>query len=107
MWEDFIGPGTIKAGIKAADHLTGGAFHGAVEMMDEITSSPGYIKYRIDHAQDTIEQLWDDHKDDVAEIIDNVGDTIEAGLDASVDFITNTADVIGDHLGDIIDIFSF
>ena len=77
MWEHLIGLGTAKAGIKVVDSMTGGALHGAVEMMDEITSSPAYTKHRIDQAQDTLSDFWDDHKESVEDFFDNVGDSIE------------------------------
>lgn len=102
MWEHFIGPGTLKAGLKAADVLTGGAFHGAVDVMEEITSSPAYTKHRIDQAQETLSDFWDDHKEDVSDFFDNVGDTINSGIDAAGDFISDTADTIGDNIGDIL-----
>lgn len=102
MWEDLIGPGAIKAGLKVVDSMTGGALHGAVEMMDEITSSPAYTKHRIDQAQNTLSDFWDDHKEDVSDFFDNVGDTINNGLDAAGDFFSNAADTIGDNLGDIL-----
>ena len=102
MWEHLIGPETLKAGLKVADSMTGGALHGAVEMMDEITSSPAYTKHRIDQAQNTLSNFWDDHKEDVSEFFDNVGDTINTGLDAAGDFFSNAADSIGDNLGDIL-----
>lgn len=102
MWEDLIGPGALKAGLKVVDSMTGGALHGAVEMMDEITSSPAYTKHRIDQAQNTLSNFWDDHKEDVSDFFDNVGDTINNGLDAAGDFFSNAADTIGDNLGDIL-----
>lgn len=102
MWEHLIGPGAIKAGLKVADSVTGGAFHGAVEMMDEITSSPAYTKHRIDQAQETLSDFWDDHKEDVNDFFDNVEDTINSGLDAAGDFLSDAADTIGDNIGDIL-----
>lgn len=72
----FVGLGTVKAGIKVVDSMTGGALHGVVEAMDEITSSPAYTKHRIDQAQDTLSDFWDDHKESVEDFFDNVGDSI-------------------------------
>lgn len=102
MWEDFIGPGTLKGVLKAADSVTGGAFHGAVEVMDEITSSPAYTKHRIDQAQDTLSDFWDDHKDDVEEFFDNVGDAVNNSMDVAGDFLSDAVDSIGDNMGDIL-----
>lgn len=102
MWEHLIGPGAIKESLKVADTVTGGALHGAVEVMDEITSSPAYMKYRVDQAQETLSDFWDDHKEDVSNFFDNVGDTVNDGLEAVGDFIGDAADAIGDNLGEIL-----
>lgn len=107
MWEHLIGPGTLKAGLKAADALTGGAFHGAVDVMEEITSSPAYTKHRIDQAQDTLSDFWDDHKDDVEDFFDNVGEKISDGWDSFTENVGEVAEGIGDaiseHGEDILD----
>lgn len=104
MWEHLIGLGTAKAGIKVVDFMTGGKLHEVVDIMDEISSSPAYTKHRIDQAQDTLSDFWDDHKEDVSDFFENVGDTINSGLDAAGDFFSNASDTIGDNLGDILDV---
>jgi phage-related minor tail protein len=92
MWEHLVGIGTLKAGLKVVNHLTGGACHGAVEMMEEITSSPAYTKYRIDQVQDNVTDFWDDHKEVVDNFFDNVGDAF-----------SDTAQTIADHADDALD----
>lgn len=101
MWEHLIGLGTLKAGLKAADHLTGGACHGAVEMMEEITSSPAYAKYRIDQAQDTASDFWDDHKEAVGDFFDNVGDAISDTAQTIANHADDALDAIGDFFTSI------
>ena len=96
MWEHLIGPGALKAGIKVVDSMTGGALHGAVEILDEISSSPAYTKHRIDQAQDTLNDFWDDHKADVSVFFNNVGDVINDGLNAAGDFLSDAVDAFCD-----------
>lgn len=102
MWEHLIGLRILEEGAKITDHLTGGACRGTVEILEEVTSSPGYLKYRIDCAQETLSDFWDDHKEDVIDFFDNVGDTVNDGLEAVGDFLGDAANAIGDNLGDIL-----
>lgn len=102
MWEHLIGLGTLKAGLKAADHLTDGSCHGAVEIMEEITSSPGYMKYRIDHAQDTLNDFWDDHKESVGDFFDNAGEAISETAKTIADNADDALETIGEILGSIL-----
>ena len=102
MWEHLIGPGTLKAGIKVVDHLTGGACHGAVEVMEEITSSPAYTKYRVDRLQDTLSDFWDDHEESVGDFFESVGDAVGDGLEAAGDLIGTALGAAAESLGDII-----
>lgn len=101
MWEHFIGLGTLKTVVKVADHVTGGACHGAVEVMDEITSGPAYTKYRIDQAQDTLSDFWDDHKEAVGDFFDNVGDTISDTAHTMANHADDALEAIGDFFGSI------
>lgn len=103
MWEDFLGPGVIKAGLKVADSVTGGALHGVVDVMEEMTSSPAYTKYRIDQAQDKLSNLWDDHKEDVSDFFDNVGDTVCNGMETVGAFVEDAAGAISDNIGDVLE----
>ena len=105
MLEHLIGPGAVKAGFKIVNSLTGGSCHAAVEALDEMTSCPAYSKYRIDQAQTTMCDFWDDHKESFGEFFDNVGDTLCSGLDAAGEFVENAVDTIAENLGDIVGSF--
>lgn len=92
----LIGPGSIKGGLKVANHIAGdGRFDGAISELTKFTESPAWTKHRIDSAMDT----WDDHKDDIAEFFDNVGDTISETASTIADnagsFLEGAADFIG------------
>lgn len=78
---DIIGLGALKAGSKTLEAL-GVPCHGVTEALEEITSSPAYMKHRIDDATDKIQDFWDNHKDDVSDFFDNVGESISDGLDS-------------------------
>lgn len=49
---DFIGPGTIKAGLKGLEKLGVGDFGSAVSELEQFSNSPLWTKHRIDNAQD-------------------------------------------------------
>lgn len=102
MWENLIGPGVVKATLKVVDSMTGGSCHGAVEALEEMTSSPAYNKFRIDQAQETVSDFWDDHKEAIGDFFDNVGDTVSSGLDAAGEFVGDAVDAIAENLGDIV-----
>lgn len=102
MWEHLIVPGAVKVGVKIVDSLTGGSCHSVVEALDEMTSSPAYSKYRIDQAQTTLSEFWDDHKESIGEFFDNDGDTVSSGLDAAGEFVGDAVDAIAENLGDIV-----
>lgn len=65
---DFIGPGTLKGALKGLDAL-GVPCKDGVEMLEELTSSHAYTKYRIDNATDKIQDFWDDHKENVSDFL--------------------------------------
>lgn len=83
---DLIGPGAFKLGSKALEAL-GVPCHGVTEALEEMTSSPAYMKHRIDDATDKIQDFWDNHKEDVSDFFDNVGESISDGLDSVADGI--------------------
>lgn len=99
---DFVGPGTLKGVLKGLDAV-GVPCKGGVEMLEELTSSPAYMKHRVDEATDKIQDFWDDHKDDVSDFFDNVGDSISEGWDTVTenagDFLEGAADFLGSLFG--------
>lgn len=98
---DFIGPGTLKGALKGLDAL-GVPCKDGVEMLEELTSSHAYTKYRIDNATDKIQDFWDDHKENVSDFFDNVGETISDGWDCVTETISDNADDILDGICKII-----
>lgn len=90
IFSHLIGPGTVKAGLKAVDHLIPGSTTSLVEGIDHMQSSPAYMKHRVDQAQD----FWDDHKDDVSDFFDNVGDAVNNSIEAAGDFLGDFFDGI-------------
>lgn len=96
---DLIGPGTLKGALKGLDAI-GVPCKGGVEMLEELTGSPAYTKYRIDNATDKIQDFWDDHKDDVSDFFDNVGETISDGWDSVTETISDNSDSILEGIGD-------
>jgi hypothetical protein len=57
MVEHLFSIGVLKAGAKAINRMTGGGFTAPVELLEEITHSPGYTKMKIDNAQDKISEI--------------------------------------------------
>ena len=96
---DLIGPGTLKGALKGIDAI-GVPCKGGVEMLEELTGSLAYTKYRIDNATDKIQDFWDDHKDDVSDFLDNVGETISDGWDSVTETISDNSDSILEGIGD-------
>lgn len=92
---DLISIGTIKVGLKALKTM-GLPCDGGIRVLEEITSSPGYMKYRIHEAGEMMSSFWDDHKDSVAEWLGNVADSIG-------DALSSAADVAGDIAESILD----
>lgn len=88
---DFIGPGTLKGGLEILNKC-GVPCEGAVDALRELTSSPGYMKYRIDEAQDKISDFWDDHKDEVSDFLEDAGDAISDAWDSIAE---NAGDILG------------
>lgn len=99
---DLIGPGTIKGVLKGLDSM-GIPCKGGIEILDEITNSHAYMKHRVDSFNDTVQDFWDDHKEDVSEFFDNVGDTISEGWDTITDnagdILEGAADFFGSLFG--------
>lgn len=79
---DFIGPGTIKAGLKGLEKLGVGDFENAVSELEHFTNIPFWIKHRVDEAQDKISELWDEHKDDIEDFFSGVRENISEGWDS-------------------------
>ena len=98
---DFIGPGTIKAGLKGLEKLGVGDFGSAVSELEQFSNSPLWTKHRIDNAQDKLSELWDDHKDDVEEFIDNVGESISEGWDSITENASDLLEAAGDFFSSI------
>lgn len=98
---DLIGPGVINVTLKGLDAL-GVPCKGGIEILEEITSSPAYTKYRIDNMTDKIQDFWDDHKEGVSNFFDNVGETIRDGWDNVTETISDNADDILDGIGSFI-----
>ena len=98
---DLIGLGTGKALLKGLDAL-GVPCKGGIEILEEITSSPAYMKERIDNMTDKAQDFWDDHKEDVSDFFDNVGETISEGWDSLTETISDNADEIMDGIGSFI-----
>ena len=89
----LIGPGSIKGGLKVANHIAGdGRFDGAISELTKFTDSPAWTKHRIDNAMDT----WDDHKEDMYDFLDNAGDAIS-------ETASTIAESVGDFLGSLFD----
>ena len=102
MLEHVLGPGTLKVVVKGVNLMTGGALHGTEKVLEEITSSPAYTKYRVDHARETLSDFWDDHKDGVHDFIDNAGDTISSGLESAGEAVGGVLESIGETFGEIL-----
>lgn len=98
---DFIGLGTGKALLKGLDAM-GVPCKGGIEMLNEITSSPAYMKHRVDNLTDKAQDFWDDHKDDVSDFFDNVGESISDGWDSVTETISDNAEDILDGIGSFI-----
>ena len=98
---DFIGLGTGKALLKGLETM-GVPCKGGIEMLNEITNSPAYMKHRVDNITDKAQDFWYDHKDDVNDFLNNVGDTINEGWETVTDTISDNADSILDGIGSFI-----
>jgi len=103
MLEHLLGPGTVKAGVKVINHLTGDALHGVEKVMEEITASPAYTKYRFDHAKDTLSDFWDDHKDGVQDFFENAEEVIGDGLDTVGEVASGLVETVGETIGGILE----
>lgn len=85
----LIGPGSIKEGLKVANHIAGdGRFDSAISELTRLTGSPAWTKHRIDSAMET----WDDHKEDVTDFFQDVGESV-----------SNAASTIVDNAGDFFE----
>lgn len=98
---DLLGPGAFKIGSKALEAM-GVPCHSVTEALEELTSSPAYMKHRIDEATDKVQDFWDDHKEDVSDFFDNVGESISDGWDRMTEIISDNADDILEGIGSII-----
>lgn len=101
MVEHLFSIGVLKAGAKAINRMTGGGFTAPVELLEEITHSPGYTKMKIDNAQDKISEIWDGHKEDVSDLLENVGDGISEGLESVDEFLSEGFENVGEIIGNL------
>ena len=101
MVEHLFSLGVLKAGAKAINHITGGGFCAPVEVLEEITHSPGYTKMRIDNAQDKLSEIWDEHKENVSDFFEKAGDSITDGLESAGEFLSDGLENIGEIIGNL------
>ena len=96
---EFIGPNTIKAGLIGLEKLGVGDFGNTVSELEHFSNNPLWIKHRVDNAQDKINEMWDEHKDDVEEFFNEMGENINEGWDC----ITENAGVFLEAASEFIE----
>ena len=100
---NLVGPGTLKAGLKAIDKIVPGSTTDMVNSLNHFQGNPSFLKYRCEQLQD----YWDDHEDDVEEFFDNVGDAIAEGWNTvtenTAEVVDSIGDAISDNAGDVLE----
>lgn len=99
---DFIGLGTITAGLKGLEKLGVGDFGNTVSELEHFSNTPLWIKHRVDDAQDKISELWDEHKDDVEDFFSDVKENICEGWDCITENTGEFMETAGDFLESLL-----
>lgn len=92
----------VKQGTKIVNSLSGGKLNGVVNEIEKFTTSPGYNHMRYENLRDNVYSTWDEHKDEVFDMLHSAGETISDGLEHVGDILSSATEVIAENLPDLL-----
>lgn len=92
----------VKQGVKAVNKLSDGKLDGVVGEIERFTNSAGYNHMRLENLRDNLYSTWDDHKDEVFDLLHSAGETISDGLDQVGEVLSSAAEAIAENLPDLL-----
>lgn len=92
----------VRQGAKVINKLSDGKLDGVVKEIENFSNSAGYNHMRLENFRDSVYATWDDHKDEVFDLLHSAGETISDGLDQVGEVLSSAAEVIAENLPDLL-----
>lgn len=90
----------VKQGAKIVNHLSGGQLDYVVKGIEDFTNSAGYNHMRLENLRDNLYSTWDDHKDEVFDLLHSAGETISNCLEHVGDALVTVAGTLVDSISE-------